>query len=188
MKQTKENSSHADLPDSQLFAIDEKSYGSIYKKHLLEQYKLCVEMADRISARRSTANNFFLSVNTLLVAVIGVLSRLGSNSVSFSLLWAIIASTAGILFCLCWATTIRRYRDLNMAKFNVINAIEKKLPASAFKTEWTYLCQEKKADEYKHLTAVEYWVPMIFVALYVLLIIVISILSWNLLSRGLLDP
>lgn len=188
MKETKDKSSPTDLPDSQLFAVDEKSYGNTYKKHLFEQYKLCVEMADRISARRSTANSFFLSANTLLVAVIGVLSQLGSNSISFSLLWAIIASAAGILFCLCWAATIRRYRDLNTAKFNVINAIENRLPASAFKTEWEYLRQGKKAEEYKHLTAVEHWVPVIFAALYVLLIIVISILSWNLLSRGLLDP
>ena len=187
MKQTKENASPDDLPSSQLFAVDEKSYGINYKKHLFMQYELCVEMADRISSRRSTANNFFLSVNTLLVAVIGALSRLGSNSISYSLLWAIIASVGGVLFCLCWATTIRRYRDLNNAKFNVINAIEKELPVSAFTTEWKYLCQGKNADEYRHLTAVEYWVPIIFVGLYVLLIIVASILSWNLLSHGLLD-
>jgi quinol-cytochrome oxidoreductase complex cytochrome b subunit len=188
VKQTKENTVQDDPPSSQLFTVDEKSYGNNYKKHLFMQYKLCVEMADRTSSRRITANNFFLSVNTLLVAAIGALSRLGSNSISYSLLWAIIASVAGILFCLCWATTIRRYRDLNNAKFNVINAIEKKLPASAFTSEWKYLCQGKNADEYRHLTAVEYWVPMIFAALYVLLIIVVVILSWNLLSHGLLDP
>lgn len=188
MKETKENTSQDDIPGSQLSAVDEKSYGSNYKKHLFMQYKLCVEMADRTSSRRITANNFFLSVNTVLVAVIGALSRLGSISISYSLLWAIIASVAGVLFCLCWATTIRRYRDLNNAKFNVINAIEKKLPASAFTSEWKYLCRGKNADEYRHLTAVEYWVPMIFAALYVLLIIVVSILSWNFLSHGLLDP
>lgn len=188
MKETQDKSAPTDLPDSQLFTVDEKSYGNTYKKHLLEQYKLCVEMADRISARRSTANSFFLSVNTLLVAAIGILPQLGSNFISFSLLWAIIASAAGILFCLCWATTIRRYRDLNMAKFDVINAIEERLPASAFKTEWKYLCKEKKADEYKHLTATEHWVPIIFAALYVLLIVVTLILSRSLLYRGLLDP
>src|SRR2546426_1964670 len=39
----------------------------------LEQYKLYVEMADRISARRQTANEFFLSVNTVIVALLGYL-------------------------------------------------------------------------------------------------------------------
>lgn len=176
MKHTRENVSQDDFPDSQLFSFDEKAYGSNYKKHLLEQYKLCVEMADRISSRRSTANKFFLSINTLLVSVIGALSRLGSNTIPFNLLWAILASVAGILFCWCWATTIRSYRDLNTAKFTVINAIEKRLPASAFTCEWKCLNPEKKASEYRPLTAVEYWVPIIFAALYVLLIVVILIL------------
>jgi len=31
----------------------------LYKEHLLEQYKIYVEMADRISARRNLANVFF---------------------------------------------------------------------------------------------------------------------------------
>jgi len=39
--------------------------------HLLEQYKLYIEMADRISSRRQSANSFFLSLNTTLVALGG---------------------------------------------------------------------------------------------------------------------
>ena len=37
-----------------------------------EQYKLYVEMADRVSARRSLANTFFLTLNTALFTPIGV--------------------------------------------------------------------------------------------------------------------
>ena len=36
---------------------------------VLDIYKLAVEMADRVSSRRATANAFFLTVNTGLVAV-----------------------------------------------------------------------------------------------------------------------
>ena len=39
--------------------------------HLLEQYKIYVEMADRISHRRAVANTFFLTFNT---AVVGALA------------------------------------------------------------------------------------------------------------------
>ncbi len=35
-----------------------------YQAVLLEQYKLYVEMADRVSARRALANTFFLTLNT----------------------------------------------------------------------------------------------------------------------------
>ena len=44
-------------------AMNPEKYGEKYKEHLLEQYKLYVEMADRISGRRQTANSFFLSIN-----------------------------------------------------------------------------------------------------------------------------
>jgi hypothetical protein len=37
----------------------------------VELYKLAVEMADRISARRGLANSFFLTANTGVVAVLG---------------------------------------------------------------------------------------------------------------------
>jgi len=32
------------------------------------QYKLCVEMADRVSARRQTANAFYLSISSTFLA------------------------------------------------------------------------------------------------------------------------
>jgi len=162
---------------NELFVTQETDYGEKYKSHLLEQYKLCVAMADKISSRRSTANNFFLSLNTLLITVIGILSRLGSSFAVFNLWWVVIASFAGILFCLCWAVIIRCYRELNNAKFKVINAIEKKLPVSAFEAEWNFLKPENKTTKYPQLTRVERWVPIIFAALYVALIIIALVLA-----------
>jgi hypothetical protein len=41
---------------------------------ILELYKTAVEMADRTSARRAGANSFFLTLNTALVAVVGIVS------------------------------------------------------------------------------------------------------------------
>ncbi len=40
----------------------------------LDQYKLYVEMADRISQRRATANTYFLSVNSAILAFVGYLT------------------------------------------------------------------------------------------------------------------
>ncbi len=36
--------------------MEKERYGEHYQSHLLEQYKLYVEMADRISARRGQIN------------------------------------------------------------------------------------------------------------------------------------
>ena len=161
-----------DAGDTALFVLKEKDYGASYKRHLLAQYRLCVEMSDRISSRRTLANDFFLSLNTLMVALIGILVRLGSVSALFLLAWIVIASSAGILFCWVWYTTIKCYRQLNSAKFKVINQIEEKLPARAFQTEWSCLCTENNSQRYPELTKVEIYTPTIFAILYVALMII----------------
>jgi len=81
----------------------------------LELYKLAVEMADRVSARRATANAFFLTVNTALLAFV--------SSGSLNLLW--LVALAGIALSETWAILLKSYRDLNAAKFSVITEMEK---------------------------------------------------------------
>jgi fermentation-respiration switch protein FrsA (DUF1100 family) len=133
----------------------------------LELYKLAVEMADRISARRALANTFFLTVNTGLAAVLG-----GS-----SLRWYVAA--AGIVFALTWWWLLQSYRKLSSAKFKVINAIEPDLPIQLFSEEWRFLEGAKTplrlwpprallawVDGYHELGTVERIVPLAFAALY----------------------
>jgi hypothetical protein len=59
-------------------------------KRYFQQYKLAVEMADRISARRLTANTVFLTVNTVLAAVLG----------AHSFQW--YAPIAGMVLSIAW--------------------------------------------------------------------------------------
>lgn len=46
-----------EIADGQVYPHNDKWYS-----HLVDQYKLYVEMADRISSRRASANSYFLSV------------------------------------------------------------------------------------------------------------------------------
>jgi len=134
------------------------------KDHVLEQYKLYVEMADRISARRSTANTFFLTLNTL---VIGALSACAEK---FSRLSVIVICIAAIVLCYVWKRLINSYRQLNTAKYAVIGEFEKRLPSSPYwSAEWNALGEGKDPKKYKQLTAVEKWVPIVFMCLYLLL-------------------
>ena len=64
---------------SKLFSMKKKDYGEKYSDHLLEQYKLFVEMMDEICARRATTNTFYLTLNTLLMTAIGILTKLGAD-------------------------------------------------------------------------------------------------------------
>ena len=53
-----------------LLVHDRSSYGERYEDHCLEIYKMYVEMADNISARRQSANIFFLTVNTSILGIL----------------------------------------------------------------------------------------------------------------------
>ena len=51
---------------------------------------------------------------------------------------------AGILLCLLWILFIKNYKQLNSAKFEVINRLELQLPARPFNNEWETLQKSKK--------------------------------------------
>lgn len=163
-----------DDPFSELFATEESAYGDKYRDHILEQYRLYVEMAEKTSERRSTANNFFLSVNGFLLSIIGILPQVGGISTDFSLVWMSGIVAAGIIFCFAWMTIIRSYKKLNEAKFTIIGRLEKKLPLALFDSEWKYLTTGKKKKRrfgvmirYFPLTLIESWVPGTCIALYI---------------------
>jgi hypothetical protein len=113
--------------------MSQDASGDSLPEGFLDLYKLSVEMADRVSARRVAANSFFLAINTALAAFAG--SRADRT------LWVVPA--AGVLLAVAWWLLLRSYRDLNAAKFNVINGMEARLPAKPFSSEWQYL----KKDE-----------------------------------------
>ncbi|GAB4094644.1 hypothetical protein GCM10028787_01190 [Brachybacterium horti] len=141
----------------------------------MESYKLAVEMADRLSARRAVANAFFLTVNTTLVAVVG-LRPAGSGSVIPS----VAVCLAGIVVAACWWFLLQNYRRLSEAKFVIINRIEDEhLPVKVFKDEWTYLEGDeppvgraaKVRAGFKQLGSIERLVPIVFALLYVALLV-----------------
>jgi len=134
---------------------------------LLEQYKLYVEMADRISQRRGAANTFFLTFNT---AVVGALAGL-YDKVPPKVSPALFAA-AGVL-AITWAVLLRSYRNLNSAKFTVIGLFEERLPANLYyKAEWKALGEGDDLRKYIPLSAIEMTVPLVFLAIYIYLFVI----------------
>ncbi|MEE4419010.1 MULTISPECIES: hypothetical protein [Streptomyces] len=136
---------------------------------VLELYKLAVEMADRVSARRGQANAFFLTIQTAFVSVVGVaLPNLRAEPV-----WvAPVIALAGVAISMTWWLQLRSYRDLNRAKFAVINAIETQLPVQVFTDEWRQLTRTPEIPRrvrYAELGFSERMIPWIFVLLHCLL-------------------
>lgn len=150
-----------------LQGIGEKDYGEKYRDHLLEQYKKYLDMADKISDRRSSANTFFLTVNTGLISAFG-LANLASQRTSKFLF--IAGGLAAILLSYSWYRLIRAYRDLSSAKFNVIHEIEKHLPLRPFAAEWEAVARGQDRRLYWPFTHIERFVPWIFIIVYILVV------------------
>lgn len=160
--------------DDRLFKVLPTEYGEAYQSHLLEQYKLFVESADRISQRRQQANSFFLTINTALLAVLsGMLSR--STRLLPSIWWLLPVAAAGLVLCYVWYRLVLSYKGLNAGKFEVIHAIEKKLPLSLFDAEWHQVGGGKDSKKYKPFSEIETWIPWVFAALYGALIVAAGI-------------
>lgn len=135
-----------------------------YRAAILDQYKLYVEMADRVSARRGLANTFFLTLNTIAFTLIGVFWKDRPTADA----WLLVIPGAILLTqCLAWFWIIRSYRQLNSGKWAVVGALETRLPASPYwKAEWKALGEGSDPARYWPLTHVEQWVPAIFAAAY----------------------
>lgn len=141
---------------------------------VMEAYKLAVEMADRVSARRATANAFFLTVNTTLVAVVGMYKETPGST-----LLPVAVCAAGLAVATCWWFLLRNYRKLNEAKFVVINRIEAEyLPVKPFSDEWEVLSGKDAPKKrlariragLRQLGNVERVIPIVFGLLYVMLL------------------
>ncbi|GAA2243071.1 membrane protein [Streptomyces ruber] len=137
-----------------------------YQQAILEQYKLCVEMADRVSSRRALTNTFFLSFNSAVVAVIAAVS---SRSLAEMPLVLLLAGLLILLAqCAAWFVIVRSYRQLNSAKYTVIGGLEDRLPAYAYsRAEWRALGEGRDWRRYLPLTHAEQWVPIIFAVSYI---------------------
>jgi hypothetical protein len=131
---------------------------------LLEQYKIYVEMADRVSARRGLANTFFLTLNTAIFTVIGVFWQRPPSASTWLLAfpWAAL-----VMQCLAWFWLLRSYRQLNSAKYVVIGAMEERLPASPYwRAEWSALGEGRDPTRYWPLSHVEQSIPALFAFIY----------------------
>ena len=159
-----ENNLWNNLKKDSIYAVNTE----LYQNHILEQYKMYVEMADRISARRNLANVFFLSLNTTLISIIGFLiNKIKLIEPS----WLILFPLAGVIaICIVWWWLIRSYRNLNTAKYKVIGFLEQRLPSSPYwSAEWKELGEGKDWKKYLPLTALEKYIPIVFCLLYILL-------------------
>ena len=146
--------------------FNKKNYGGEYRDHLLEQYKILVESAEKVSDRRNLAHNFYLGVNTAIITLVGLSTQIEEMYWIRPLLYL-----TGVFLAVMFWFLINSYIQLNSGKFKVIHEIEEKLPLSMYKYEWEVLGEGKDKTLYFTFTHVELWTPKIFGVLYFILLI-----------------
>lgn len=148
---------------------EEQSLGADAARTLVDQYRIYLDSASRISDRRGTANTFLMTANTALVTVYGFLAGHDTQLASGgSRAW--LAPVAGLTICIAWFALIRSYRTLNAAKFAVIRELEQYMPVQLHDLEWEHLRQGRSLS-YLPLSRVEQLVPLVFGAIYASLIV-----------------
>lgn len=140
----------------------ELEYGDLYIAHRLEQYKIFVSSAEKVSDMRLNSNKFFITINSLIVTLFGIfLDKLS---------WAVwIVPVLGVGLAVLWIKSIKNYSELNSAKFEIINKMEEELPLDPYKSEWIILENNKK---YKTLSKTEIYIPYLFIGAYIVLLFV----------------
>ncbi|WP_421188933.1 RipA family octameric membrane protein [Aeromonas enteropelogenes] len=149
-----------------LISAPKSLYGAEYEKHLFEQYKMFVEMADRVSARRMLANSFFVGLHTALITAFTVMLKEKILPDGFV---GLLPFCAVIALCYVWWRVVYSYRQLNSGKFAVVHEMERLMPMALFKGEWIAMGEGKDPKRYLPLTHVENYVPLCFCIMYALL-------------------
>lgn len=105
--------------DQVLLNYTRESYGDSFQADLLDQYKLFVQSAESVSARRIASTRYLLTLNAAIVGLYGFQSSgISSNW------WTILLPIMGIAFSILWHRIIKSHQELNTIKFDIILELE----------------------------------------------------------------
>ena len=152
-------------PDEPLLNHSKESYGDSFNAHLLEQYKLYVQSAENVSARRGASNRQMLTLSAAILALYGLLFT------NFDIgPLALMLPLVGIAVSVVWLAIIKSHTDLNKIKFEIVHELEEHLPAAVYRHEWR-LAEDGRGETYQEVSKIEISVPRLFAVLHLVLMV-----------------
>lgn len=129
--------------------------------HVFEQYRLIVEETARVSERRHSTNNLFVSVNSILLGAIAILVQQSTNrNVVILLFLVFLLGGAGFVLCLFWLMLLRGYSRRINKRLAYLGELETKRYA-------TYLLPVFSVQDTQVTFArAEAGIPIIFIVTY----------------------
>lgn len=164
-----------------------------------DEFKLFYESAEKVTDRRDSANRWNYSICIAIIGAIAAIIAWSISKPSFLIVGVgsvIVLSTMAILYCSLWIGQIRDLKELNNAKFTVINEMarhvsfgdgknEKLISYQPFKKEWDSLKKAKIAEDIISINIIalkssniEYLIPKAFRVLFLLIILVVPFETW----------
>jgi hypothetical protein len=139
------------------------------KNEIVDQYKLFQKTSEDLVTRRQGVNSFYITVNSALTALLGVV--LGVFDSSVTIFVVVFMCAAGIILDISWINILEAYGTLNSAKLKVINLLEEQLPIALYDAEWRIMSDKLNNKKYVSFTDSEKRIPKLFMAIYCLIIV-----------------
>src|SRR5262249_10555449 len=128
-------------------------------------YKLFVHDTARLSDRRQTMNNIYLSVNSVLLGTLAILAQQSKLESLVLLVVEVFVGAAGILIAGQWLQLINKYRKLFQVRYALLRKLE---DSSTFSASVKVYQEESKEPRTYGFSDIERHLPRIFLALYAL--------------------
>lgn len=169
-------------------------------KVAFDEFKLFYESAEKVTDRRLAANRWNYSICIVILGAIAVIISWSLGKPSFlitGLVAVVLLSGMAALYCSLWIGQIRDLKELNNAKFTVINDManylsfgdgsnEKLISFKPFEKEWKALKSAKIAEGVKSIgivalrsSNIEYLVPKAFRVLFMLIMLAAPFEAWR---------
>lgn len=169
-------------------------------KVAFDEFKLFYESAEKVTDRRNAANRWNYSI---CIAILGAIAAIVSWSIGkpdfliSGVSAVVILAGMAALYSTLWIGQIRDLKELNNAKFTVINEMaghvsfgdgnnEKLVSYKPFEREWETLKSAQIAEEAKDIkiialksTNIEYLIPKAFRVLFLLIMIAVPVEAWR---------
>lgn len=170
------------------------------KRVAFDEFKLFYESAEKVTDRRNAANRWNYSI---CIAILGAIAAIISWSLGkptflmTGIVCVVLLAAMAALYCTLWVGQIRDLKELNNAKFTVINEManfvsfgdgsnEKLISYKPFEKEWDALTKAKIAEEVKSINIIalkssniEYLIPKAFRILFVLIVVAVPLEGWR---------
>ena len=147
-----------------------------HKGELLDQYKMFQKTSEDLVVRRQNVNSFYITVNSALTALVGII--IGLVKPPANILLVVLMCVAGVILDVSWINILQAYGTLNAAKMKVIHLLEEQLPVALYDAEWQIMSDKLNSKKYVSFTNSEKRIPKLFGTVYIVIIIAILIYAF----------